>query len=98
MNNLTATIQSIRSYIETESRKIAAEVSIPSKTISRLRRVTYTTTVYSGGSYVSAKAKYDALEKQSNVGDLSLDLVDEATKKYNVTATVKSEGAWTEWS
>jgi hypothetical protein len=98
MNKLTETIQGIRSHLETESRKIAAGLTTPATTISRARRITYVTTIYSGGSYVAAREKYDSLEKMPNVGDLSLDIVDESLKKYNVVAIIKSEGAWTEWS
>ena len=98
LNEFKATIQGIRRNTETQSYRSAATVDAPSILFTKTRKVSYTTTLFESGSYEAAKAKYDALDAMDSVTDLSLDLVDRDELIYSVTATVKSEGEWSDWS
>ncbi|MDD5677128.1 MAG: hypothetical protein PHW60_03935 [Kiritimatiellae bacterium] len=98
LNELKATIQGIRRTIETQSYRAAATITAPSTLFTKSRKVTYVTTLYESGGYAAAKAKYDVLDAMASVTDLSLDLIDQVELIYNVTATEKTEGAWSDWS
>lgn len=97
LNELKATVQGIRVSTESQSYRAAATVSAPSTLFTKTRRVVYTTTLYASGIYEVAKAKLDALLSNDAVTDISIDLVDEESLIYNVTATEKQEGAWSAW-
>ena len=101
LNELKATVQSIRISTESQSYRAAATVDGTSVLFSKSRQITYITTLYESGNYEVAKAKLDELKALPANTDISQDLIDpteKINKLYNVRATEKTEGAWTAWS